>query len=1265
MNFTLPHETPGNRAGTQQSLAREAETLFSADFCAVQSVNPVTELLHGAAVMAGDLPAAAPADLQQQLQAFSQRAIKHRLLYVEDRERLSQTVQNEPVFSGFATVAGVSFFTKREDKPMAVLILGFRKHRKLKKLEQDVLKLFTDQWLPVLETVWLLGRYREVVKIGQDINQTLDEPRELFEHVFTHISKILDTKYFFMLGVYHQSNKTIDYHMAFEGNIEHWLGKPLDLDVSDDGRFKSGCAYAIVRKDKLVELHCSRNKEPLAEFYPLTADDQPDPESLIFVPLMFRDEPLGALTIQALRPNAFDDEDIHILTLLANQISLAISDMRLFSYLEGLNREAQQLTRGISKDSMLPTLVERIRIATKADIVTLYPYVENGDLPLEGRFSPPLASGVLLQGILQRAVRPDDIAWLALNREEPVWAEDSTTLFKQLSDGKQTRQGDFEIREQIASTAALSLKVEGEPVGVLFINYRHPQDFKAPQKNFISGLANFAAIAIYNNREFQDLYSHRLAELEAFRQIDIDISKSLKLQDVLESILNTASKTVRAEAASIYLFNENTNRLETEVSFGIDKAKFARHKLSLDDQGLVPWVFRNKRAVRVNNVNTDPEWKDIYFPLLANTRSEMDVPLSKEETEMIGVISFESERESAFSEGDQAFLDTLAGQAVLAIKQAQLYEEADEGRRSLEVLHQVTKEITAQQGDPEKVIRFILSQARVLFGAEGALFQQYNGETPVQYYVDSNDKTTENSLIVLSDGYELGIVEHVATTKQPYTTIGIDAQEDSYYKGSKAIHSETAVPLLAEDNRVIGVLDLESPRLYAFDERDQRILNLFGELAVVAIKNARDYTRATEEANRATQEAKRFLLLSQAGSELGEIIEPSQLESAYNVVIAKVGEFSAGEVVIRRYDTFTEELRVAAVGHQRTTEPLARIKKSEGINGQVAREMRTIRVDNLEQPPPGVAKSIGDDSTIKTLIVNPLLFEKSYYGNLVLSDVKPNCFSDADEDLLEGLAKQLAITIHRLEIAKAKQDAELEARSHRVMSEVGQSAMEIAHRLGQELKPMDVYLHRIRMIMEKERISHPKIDAELERVAGDVSRLIHMAKGLRSKITKLEDLAQDRTVIPVKELLAEADPSLHAPENLNIAPEIQDDLPNVHVVPGQIIDILRNLFTNAVEAMPDGGNIIIRAVHDPLGKTRSKEVVAIEVEDDGPGIKPEDQHKVFDLFYSTKMSSGFGLWSSRQYARGNGGDLELKSTFGAGTTFTLTLPIAITPEPVQ
>ena len=61
--------------------------------------------------------------------------------------------------------------------------------------------------------------------------------------------------------------------------------------------------------------------------------------------------------------------------------------------------------------------------------------------------------------------------------------------------------------------------------------------------------------------------------------------------------------------------------------------------------------------------------------------------------------------------------------------------------------------------------------------------------------------------------------------------------------------------------------------------------------------------------------------------------------------------------------------------------------------------------------------------------------------------------------------------------------------------------------------------------------------------------------------------------------------------------------------------------------------------------------------DNGVGIPPEHQSLIFSLFYSTKGSFGFGLWSARRYALANGGDLAVSSEPGR-TAFTLTLPRA-------
>ena len=113
--------------------------------------------------------------------------------------------------------------------------------------------------------------------------------------------------------------------------------------------------------------------------------------------------------------------------------------------------------------------------------------------------------------------------------------------------------------------------------------------------------------------------------------------------------------------------------------------------------------------------------------------------------------------------------------------------------------------------------------------------------------------------------------------------------------------------------------------------------------------------------------------------------------------------------------------------------------------------------------------------------------------------------------------------------------------------------------------------------------------------------------------------------------------------------EIDEDTGYIRVSPQLVMDILRNLVSNAVDAMPGGGKIMLRA-HN-VGRT-----VALEVVDTGIGIPPDKKSKIFDLFFSTKRSSGFGLWSSRRYALRNHGNLRVESEPGKGTTFILSLP---------
>jgi len=97
---------------------------------------------------------------------------------------------------------------------------------------------------------------------------------------------------------------------------------------------------------------------------------------------------------------------------------------------------------------------------------------------------------------------------------------------------------------------------------------------------------------------------------------------------------------------------------------------------------------------------------------------------------------------------------------------------------------------------------------------------------------------------------------------------------------------------------------------------------------------------------------------------------------------------------------------------------------------------------------------------------------------------------------------------------------------------------------------------------------------------------------------------------------------------------------------------LLNLMLNAVQAMPDGGELLIRL-------TPEKGAAAIEVTDTGKGIASDDMDKIFDVYFSTRSGgSGLGLPTTRRIIREHGGEITVESEPGRGTRFLATIPLA-------
>jgi sigma-B regulation protein RsbU (phosphoserine phosphatase) len=174
---------------------------------------------------------------------------------------------------------------------------------------------------------------------------------------------------------------------------------------------------------------------------------------------------------------------------------------------------------------------------------------------------------------------------------------------------------------------------------------------------------------LYSEVERKSLQNFLLLE------IGKKISSSLDLNEVLETIIDSIHMLVNYDAAGIFLLDEKENILRRMVTRGYDKKVLDQITLKLD-LGIYGWVIQNQQASLINDVTKETK----YFEVRKSTKSQLAVPLMNNE-KVLGIIAVESDKINHFTPSDKELLLNFASHAVLAIENAQLYEEALQKRR--------------------------------------------------------------------------------------------------------------------------------------------------------------------------------------------------------------------------------------------------------------------------------------------------------------------------------------------------------------------------------------------------------------------------------------------------------------------------------------------------------------------------------------------------------------------------------------------------------